>query len=142
MAKKKVKTIFKGYKVLILDDEPDNVDVAKTLLEFGGADVTIGYNGQDGLDYLEHDLPTFILCDLSMPVMSGWEFLHAVRQNAKFKDIPVIALTAHVMVGDKERVLQAGFQHYIAKPIQPKTFLADLMKLVQSTNIVKSDTGN
>lgn len=118
---------LKGWKVLVVDDEPDNAEVAKLLLELHGASVLTADNGQEALELAKHYLPNFILADLSMPVMSGWALLHELRQDSNTSDIPVIALTAHAMAGDRERVLNAGFHTYISKPIEPETFVSELV---------------
>ena len=111
-----------NWTVMIVDDEPDNLAVAQKVLEFSGASVHTAGNGVEGIALLDHLLPTFILLDLSMPEMDGWEMFEKVRTNAKTEHIPIIALTAHAMAGDRERVLDAGFDGYIAKPFRLSTF--------------------
>lgn len=114
------------WVVLIVDDEPDNRAIAETVLSFSGVRVHTAMHGEDGLQRLEEVLPTFILLDLSMPVMDGWEMIKALRDNPKTQGIPVIALTAHAMAGDREKVMEAGFDGYIAKPFRLGTFMAEL----------------
>ena len=109
------------WTVLIVDDEPDNLGVAQKVLNFNGAKVHIAANGLEGLQVLETITPTFILLDLSMPEMDGWEMLKQVRSLDKLANIPIIALTAHAMSGDKERILEGGFDGYIAKPFRIPT---------------------
>jgi two-component system, cell cycle response regulator DivK len=116
------------WKVLIVDDEPDNVKVAQKILAYNGAEVQIARNGLEGLISLDVFTPTFILLDLSMPEMDGWEMLARVRRNTTFKHTPVIALTAHAMSGDREKVMQAGFNGYIAKPFRLNSFLEDIQR--------------
>jgi CheY-like chemotaxis protein len=116
------------WKVLIVDDEADNVKVAQKILSYNGAEVHIARNGLEGLAALDIFLPTFILLDLSMPEMDGWEMLTRLRRNADLSHMPVIALTAHAMAGDRDRVLQAGFNGYIAKPFRLNSFLDDIQQ--------------
>jgi CheY-like chemotaxis protein len=116
------------WKVLIVDDEPDNVKVAQKILSYNGAEVQIARNGIEGIAALDVFMPTFILLDLSMPEMDGWEMLTRVRRNNTFKSTPVIALTAHAMSGDREKVMQAGFNGYIAKPFRLNSFLEDIQR--------------
>ncbi len=116
------------WKVLIVDDEPDNVKVAQKILAYNGAEVWIARNGIEGLKALEDFHPTFILLDLSMPEMDGWEMLTSVRRNSNLANTPVIALTAHAMSGDRERTLRAGFNGYIAKPFRLNSFLEDIQQ--------------
>ena len=115
------------WTVLIVDDEPDNREIAQTLLSFSGVKVHTAVHGADGLKLLENISPTFVLLDLSMPVMDGWEMLTLVRANLKTQNIPVIALTAHAMAGDRERVFEAGFDGYIAKPFRIGNFMPELI---------------
>jgi two-component system cell cycle response regulator DivK len=116
------------WKVLIVDDEADNLKVAQKILSYNGAEVHIARNGLEGLAALDVFLPTFILLDLSMPEMDGWEMLLRLRRNADVSHLPVIALTAHAMSGDRERVMQAGFNGYIAKPFRLDSFLEDIQQ--------------
>lgn len=117
---------IKDWVVLIVDDEPDNLNVAQKVLSFGGADVHIARNGREGLEKLDEVQPTFILLDLSMPEMDGWEMFKLVRQRQELEHMPIIALTAHAMQGDKEKVIDAGFNGYIAKPFRINSFLEDI----------------
>jgi CheY-like chemotaxis protein len=72
----------------------------------------------------------FIISDLSMPVMSGWEMLTELRNDTLTVNIPVIALTAHAMQGDRNRAIAAGFHNYLIKPLRPQTFIKDLLNVV------------
>jgi CheY-like chemotaxis protein len=116
----------KTWTVLLVDDERDNVEVVAESLEFYGAKVKTAGNGQQGMELLTANefAPTFILLDLSMPVMDGWKMHKLLKENPRVKDIPVIALSAHAMSGDKERVLEAGFDGYLPKPVS----VADLVQ--------------
>jgi two-component system, cell cycle response regulator DivK len=118
-----------NWKVLVVDDEPDSLTVVTLVLKFHGATVYSAKNGKEALDLVEQVTPTFILSDLSMPEMDGWEMLHNLQSNVRTKDIPVIALTAHAMKGDRERAVSVGFHYYLTKPLSPITFLKDLTKL-------------
>lgn len=120
------------WSVLIVDDEIDNVGVAQKVLTFNGAKVSVARNGIEGLKALETLSPTFILLDLSMPEMDGWEMFSLVRQNPELSHIPIIALTAHAMSGDKERVMEAGFNGYIAKPFRINTFLEEIQNCLRA----------
>lgn len=112
------------WKVVIVDDNADNLGVASQFLSFYGADVHTAQNGQESLQILETVQPTFILLDLSMPGMDGWEVLKAIRANPKIAATIVIALTGHVMQEDLDQVKAAGFNGYITKPYMMATFLS------------------
>ena len=122
------------WTVLIVDDEPDNLGVAQKVLSFGGAEVHVARNGLEGLAVLENLKPTFILLDLSMPEMDGWEMFERARGNDNFADVPIIALTAHAMAGDRERIEAAGFDGYIAKPFRINTFMDDIQNAIAEFN--------
>ncbi len=115
-----------NWVVLIVDDEPDNVGVAEKVLNFAGAVIYTAKDGKEGLRVLESVLPTFVLLDLSMPVMDGWTMLARIRDNPDLHDLVVIALTAHAMHGDRERALAAGFNAYISKPFHIKSFMDEI----------------
>lgn len=122
------------WVVLIVDDEPDNVGVAQKVLKFNGADVHVARNGIEGLSMLNQVTPTFILLDLSMPEMDGWEMFQHVRTNQNLANVPIIALTAHAMSGDREKVIQAGFNGYIPKPFRIDSFLHDIKEALAQFN--------
>jgi CheY-like chemotaxis protein len=108
---------------LIVDDTPDNLEVAQITLENRGAKIYTATNGKECLSVLNHVSPTFILLDISMPVMDGWATIQHIRQNPATASLPVIAMTAHVMPHDQNRVYDAGFNGYISKPIRPQKFV-------------------
>ena len=114
------------WTVLLVDDEPDNRIIAEKVLAFAGVKVHTAVHGEDGLEQLAVISPSFILLDLSMPVMDGWEMLKMVRTTPRTASIPVIALTAHAMAGDRERIMEAGFDGYIAKPFRLGSFIGDI----------------
>jgi CheY-like chemotaxis protein len=123
-------TLLANWKVLVADDEPDSQFVAQTLLEMCGAQVITANNGSEGYERAKLHRPNFIISDLSMPDMSGWQMLHALKKNFGTRDIPVIALTAHAMQGDRNRAIEVGFHNYLVKPLKPETFINDLLILL------------
>lgn len=127
---KQLATQMKGWTVLIVDDEPDSLEVASTLLEMVGLDVLTANDGKEGLKQAKLHHPRFIVSDLSMPEMSGWEMLKHLKADLATQNIPLIALSAHAMQGDRERAVEAGFHNYLAKPLRPETFISDLLKLL------------
>jgi CheY-like chemotaxis protein len=118
-----------SWLALIVDDEPDSLEVATRVLRYHGASVLVASNGKEAVEILRTEMPTFILSDLSMPTMDGWTLIEHIKANPRTADIPVIALTAHAMSGDRERALAAGFHYYLTKPLSPLTFLEDLLRL-------------
>jgi CheY-like chemotaxis protein len=126
---------IKDWTVLVVDDEPDNVGIVQKVFSFYGADVHVAADGLQGLDILESVFPTFVLLDLSMPKMDGWEMHAKMRADPRYANIPVIALTAHVMDGDKERVSEAGFNGYIPKPFRIASFLKEVKAILQQVAV-------
>lgn len=123
---------FDGWPVLVVDDERDSLEVASRLLKIAGAKVTIANNGKEALDLIRENtgLFKFVVSDLSMPELDGWELLYLLKQEPAMADIPVIALTAHAMTGDRERCIAAGFHNYISKPLDPTNFIQQLVTLL------------
>lgn len=114
------------WQVLVVDDEPDNLEVVAETLEFRGAQVRIAHNGKEGLEAVEDFAANLILTDLSMPVMDGWQMRSRIKSDPKISLIPILALSAHAIAGDKERALEAGFDGYLTKPISIHTLLDDI----------------
>jgi len=121
------------WLVLIVDDQLDNLLVAETALKFHGVKTYRAANGIQALRILEDIQPTLILLDLSMPEMDGWEMFEVLKTRPEMQDIPVIALTAHVMQGDKERVLAAGFTGYISKPFSVAMIVEEIKNILDNS---------
>lgn len=119
-----------GWDVVVIDDEEDSLMVAEIILTEYGANLYTASNGAMGLDVVRKVRPRFVISDVSMPVMDGWGFIHALRRDPELYDIPAIALTAHAMIGDRERAVEAGFHNYLSKPLTPETFIIDLINLL------------
>ena len=119
---------LRGWDVVIVDDEEDSLEVAEILLLELGATVYTANNGQDGLALIRKVRPHLVISDLSMPVMDGWGLIFEMRRDPALQDIPALALTAHAMLGDRERTMAAGFQDYLTKPIEARPFSRELLK--------------
>jgi len=124
------RNILAGWKIAVVEDEFDSAEVAARLLKFYGAEVYTASDGQEGLVLIRTKRPTLVICDISMPVMDGWAVIRTVKNDRTLMDIPVIALTAHAMVGDREKALAAGFHNYLTKPLTVQSFIGDLLTLV------------
>ena len=122
--------LLKDWDVVVIDDEPDSLEVARYILDFYGAYVHTATNGKEGVELVQQVRPRFVISDLSMPEMDGWEFLTSLKTTVSVQDIPVIALTAHAMVGDRERAIAAGFHNYLTKPLTVDRFMGDLIRLL------------
>jgi CheY-like chemotaxis protein len=120
-----------GWTVLIVDDEPDNLNLIADLLEFSGAKVVRAENGTQALALFERDKPNVVLLDLAMPDLDGWAVHQQLRARPDARGVPIIALTALAMPDDAERVRAAGFDGYITKPFRAKMLLDTLHACVQ-----------
>jgi len=120
-----------SWVVLVVDDEPDNLEVVAETLEFRGAQVRTALNGVEALKVLEQYKPNLFLVDLSMPQMDGWELRMRIKNTPEIKDIPLLALSAHAMIGDKDRAITAGFDGYLTKPVNILTLLDDIRAAAQ-----------
>lgn len=111
-----------AIKVLLVEDNQDNRNLMRFLLERNGYQVITANNGKQALSVAESQKPDIVLRDLSMPEMNGWEAAAAMKNNPALADISLIAVTAHTLPGDRRKVLGAGFDHYISKPLNVTMF--------------------
>jgi PAS domain S-box-containing protein len=133
--------------VLVVEDNPTNQKLTNIILEKAGYNVSLASDGQKALDVLATTRPDAILMDVQMPVMDGFTAVKKIRENSEWNGIPVIAMTAHALKGDKERCLEAGMSDYVSKPVKKQELLSVLAKWISVTreaqeNDVKiGDTG-
>jgi CheY-like chemotaxis protein len=118
--------------LLIAEDDAGNMDVFSTYLENFGFRCVWAKNGAEAVQYAQREKPVLILMDIQMPVMDGLEAIGLIRQNPDLQFIPIIALTAMAMLGDKERCLEAGATDYVSKPVKLKELLATIRKYLNS----------
>ena len=105
-------------KILLVEDNEMNRDMLSRRLIKRGYDVVLAVDGQEGLDMAASAGPDLILLDMSLPVVDGWEAARRLKADDTTRGIPIIALTADAMVGDREKYLNAGMDSYISKPFQ------------------------
>jgi CheY-like chemotaxis protein len=122
--------------VLIADDNSDNISLVRTILKRSGLDVEIAevQNGRAVLEFTTTKVPDIILLDMKMPVMDGYETATALRSDGKTKSIPIVAVTAQAMVGDKERAISAGCNEYLTKPIDRTALINAVKKYLPKGN--------
>jgi CheY-like chemotaxis protein len=127
---------WNGKKVLIVDNDIDNVDILTHLMQLHGVDVTAAESGRAALDALKDQVYFCVLTDLQMPEITGWDILSFVRnhENSAIRTIPIIAVTGHALLGDRSRIMQAGFDGYISKPINPAAFLETIQSIVDRSS--------
>jgi two-component system cell cycle response regulator DivK len=117
-------------KILIVEDNPANMKLASFLLEHAGYGVLRAENAVDGIALARARLPSLILLDIQLPGMDGLTATRIIKADALLRGIKVVALTAFAMKDDEQRILAAGCDAYIAKPIQYKAFLAEVARLL------------
>ena len=116
----------KGGLILVVEDNKASSDLMAYLLRAAGHDVLTCSDGADALEIAGRHDPRVIVMDLQLERMSGIDAAAQLAANPRLRNIPRVAVTAYAMVGDRERVLKAGFQGYIAKPIEPTAFAAQI----------------
>jgi CheY-like chemotaxis protein len=117
-------------KILLVEDNEMNRDMLSRRLIRNGFEVVIAVNGQEGVDLAVSSKPDLILMDMSLPILDGWEATRQVKANPATKSIPVIALTAHAMVQDKEKALAAGCDDFDTKPVELPRLLEKIKALL------------
>lgn len=113
-------------RILIVEDNQTNLALMEYLLRAFGYEVLTARDGEEGVTVAEREQPDLILMDLQLPRMTGFEAAVRIRAAAPLSRVPIIAVTAFAMVGDRERVLAQGFDGYMSKPITPETFVSDI----------------
>jgi CheY-like chemotaxis protein len=122
-------------KILIVEDNELNLDMLARRLERKGYEVISAVDGNQGLYMATADHPDLILMDMSLPGIDGWEATQRIKADPETSSIPVIALTAHAMVGDREKSLQAGCDDYDTKPVEFKRLLQKIENLLVQSEL-------
>ena len=117
-------------KILLVEDNEMNRDMLSRRLIRNGYEVVIAVDGQQGVDMALSERPDLILMDMSLPVIDGWEATRRIKGNDATRKIPVIALTAHAMAGDREKAMEAGCEDYDTKPIEITRLLGKIAALL------------
>jgi two-component system cell cycle response regulator len=111
-------------RILIIEDNPANLDLMTYLLKAFGHDTLASRDGEHGLEIARRQRPDLIVCDVQLPGVDGYAVARQLKADAALRAVPLVAVTAFAMVGDRDKVLAAGFNGYIAKPIDPEAFVA------------------
>lgn len=113
-------------KILVIEDNPTNLDLLTYLLRALGYEVSCATNALSGLEQARVDTYDLVLTDILMPEVDGFEFARRFRADAQLAHIPLVAVTALAMTGDRDKILACGFDGYISKPIDPQRFGAQI----------------
>lgn len=121
-------------RIMIVEDNEENRDSLTRRLQRRGFEIVSAENGRVAVERAASESPDLILMDMNMPELDGWEATRQIKKLDGFADVPVIALTAHAMNGDRERALEAGCSDYHTKPIEFPKLMAQIESLLQSRN--------
>lgn len=119
-------------RILLVEDNEMNRDMLSRRLVRKGYEVTMAIDGEQGVKLASAELPDLILMDMSLPIIDGWEATRQIKSNPSLQSIPIIALTAHAMAGDREKALEAGCDDYDTKPIELPRLLSKMEALLQA----------
>ncbi|WP_332673225.1 response regulator [Aromatoleum sp.] len=111
-------------RILIAEDHPPSLELMRYLLGAHGYPTLSASNGREALDLARQERPDLIICDLQMPDVDGYGVVRELKQDDDLRGVPLLAVTAFSMLGDREDALRAGFDGYFSKPIEPENFVA------------------
>ena len=121
-------------KILVVEDSPDNMKLCRTLLTLKGHEVIGLPSGEGLLETIRHSLPDLVLMDIQLPDKDGFALLREIRES-RFRELRVVALTAHAMSGDRERALEASFNGYITKPLDIRNFPVQVQRALDGETV-------
>ena len=124
--------------ILIAEDNAVNRELLRGMLEAGDYRVVEARNGQEAITKIEEAEPDLVLLDINMPVMDGFAVIRWIREHPKYRKLPVVAVTAYAMKEDRERMLNAGFNGYVAKPIELAMLFKEIARFTKSCNTAQS----
>ena len=131
---------LRGRHILLVEDNAINQEVALEWLQTAGLQTAVASNGKEALEYLEKTVPDAVLMDIQMPEMDGFEATRHIRADQRYAELPVIAMTAHALKGDREKCLDAGMNDHITKPIDPKVLFSTLSHWLEQSPPRSPDT--
>jgi two-component system, cell cycle response regulator DivK len=120
-----------GRVILIVEDDPRNLKLIRDLLQIRGYTTLEATDGKQGVDMARAKMPDLILMDIQMPVMDGFEAISILKADLVTKSIPIIALTAFAMQGDREKCMEAGCNDYITKPLDTRAFVTKVKEYLE-----------
>ncbi len=130
-------------RILVAEDNAVNRELLRELLEVRGYTVFEACDGQEALHMIEQSLPELLLLDIGMPVLDGFAVIRKIRENPRLAPLPVVAVTAYAMRGDREKILASGFDGYLSKPLNPSSLTEELDRLLtKSAQSAEQDQGH
>jgi CheY-like chemotaxis protein len=125
-------------RILVIEDDDPSLMLAKYLFETAGYHIITATTGAEGVQQALLHAPDLILCDLQLPVFTGYEVRSRLVESPAWRAVPIVAVTAFSMMGDRDEVLAAGFAGYISKPIDPTTFVAQVREFLRPSGTAAS----
>jgi two-component system, cell cycle response regulator DivK len=122
-------------KIVLVEDNEDNRDMLSRRLTRKGYEVLIAVNGEEAVELVKKEQPALVLMDISLPVMDGFEATRRLKSLDDTKNIPIVALTAHAMSGDREKAIDAGCDDYDVKPVELTRLLSKIENLLKTRGI-------
>jgi CheY-like chemotaxis protein len=126
--------------ILIIEDNPANMELMEYLLHAFDYKVSAAFDGMAGIEMAMQAPPDLIICDVHLPKMDGYETVRRLKSAPVLRHVPVVAVTALAMVGDREKLLGAGFDAYIGKPIDPECFIGQIDSFIQAAHERNTET--
>jgi len=117
-------------KILIAEDNPVNRELLRELLEMRGHTVAEACDGEEALGMMEQSQPDLVLLDIGMPLLDGFGVIRKIRENPRFASMPVVAVTAYAMQGDREKILSSKFDGYLSKPVDARSLVQELDRVL------------
>jgi CheY-like chemotaxis protein len=121
-------------RVLVVEDKPENLDLLVYILTAFGHQPLVAHDGAEGLAAARELRPDIVVMDLQMPRMDGYQAARVFKGDPELRHIPLLAVSAYAMVGDREKVMACGFDGYLTKPIDPETFVQDVEGLLERSS--------
>jgi CheY-like chemotaxis protein len=117
-------------RILVIEDDRSSLDLMCYLLEAFGYNPFPAMDGEAGIQAVQRDRPELVICDIHLPKLDGYQVVRKLKSEGEFSRIPIVAVTALAMVGDRDKILNAGFDGYISKPIRPETFIEEIERFM------------
>jgi Response regulators consisting of a CheY-like receiver domain and a winged-helix DNA-binding domain len=118
-------------RILVIEDNLDNLELVSFLLERGGFETIKATDGRSGLEMARAELPDLILMDLTIPEIDGWHLAQQLKQGPATANIPLLAMTAHILPGDRKKAMDSGCDGYITKPLDIPNFIPNIEKHIK-----------
>lgn len=113
-------------RILIVEDHPASLELLQYLLTASGFETLVASDGAEAIRLTLENRPDLVVCDIQLPELSGYDVARALKGNPDLRRVPLIAVTAFSMVGDRDRIMSAGFDGYLSKPIDPEQFVSQM----------------